>query len=83
MSLRTLMLIVTAMCVLFAAFQSGSATFTHLAMVLSFGVPGASAGFDRSGTQRVAIICGCFAAILGTALVSGVVLIWDFAKIWV
>lgn len=82
MSLRTLMMTMTALCGVFAAFQSGSATFIHVALVLGFGIPGACLGFDMTGKQRGALVGGCLASVVGTSLVSGVVLIWDFAKMW-
>ncbi|MCA9120115.1 MAG: hypothetical protein H6822_23675 [Planctomycetaceae bacterium] len=79
-SLRTLLLATmgcSTLCALFTT-RAWSADAAHLLLVLSFAVPPASLAFDIGGTRRSVVLGMCVGAIVGTLLISAVVLVVDF-----
>ena len=79
-SLRTLLLAMMGVSVLCALFTTRvwQAVGAHLLLVLAFAVPSGSFAFDRWGTRRSVVIGTCVGAIVGTILISVLVLIVDF-----
>lgn len=81
-SLRTLLLATAGVAVLCGLFTSRglSATVFHTLLVLAFAVPGGSYGFDVGGSSRSVAVGTSIAAVVGTLLVSAVILILDWCR---
>ena len=80
LSIRTLMLMTFGIAMLISIFNFGavSANMFHTQLVLAFAIPGASIGYDICGNSRGGVIGACLSAIIGTVLLSAVVLLGGF-----
>lgn len=75
-SIRSLMLITLGAAMLIGIFSFGaSVNRFHMQLVIAFAIPGASLGYDRWRTSRGVVIGTCISAVLGTVLVSSVILL--------
>jgi hypothetical protein len=85
-SIRTLLLTTVGFAILCGLFNSRglrmSAEAVHTLLVLAFAIPGGSYGYDVGGNGRSAAVGTCVAAVLGTLIVSAIVLIPDLCRFW-
>ena len=85
-SIRTLLLATMGFAILCGLFTSRgvgmSAEVVHTLLVLAFAIPGGSYGYDVGDSGRSAAVGTCVAAVVGTLVVSAIVLIPDLCRFW-
>jgi hypothetical protein len=83
-SLRTLLLATFGFATLCGLFTSRglSADLFHALLVLAFAIPGGSYGFDVTRSSRGIAVGSSVAAVMGTVLISALILTLDFCELF-